>query len=117
MYRLAKAGFSQSYTYFTWRNSKAELTRYLSELVHEAPRDFFRPNFWPNTPDILPEYLQYSSFRPGKPFNRFQWYRPERGQVNEINQMQTEPAKAGIDTACCRCYSTFVLIELDNADR
>lgn len=59
MYRLAKAGFSQSYTYFTWRNSKAELTRYLTELVHEAPRDFFRPNFWPNTPDILPEYLQY----------------------------------------------------------
>ena len=59
MYRLAKAGFSQSYTYFTWRNSKPELTRYLTELVHDAPRDFFRPNFWPNTPDILPEYLQY----------------------------------------------------------
>jgi len=59
MYRLAKAGFSQSYTYFTWRNSKEELTRYLTELVHDAPRDFFRPNLWPNTPDILPEYLQY----------------------------------------------------------
>ncbi len=59
MYRLAKAGFTQSYTYFTWRNSKTELTRYLTELVHDAPRDFFRPNFWPNTPDILPEYLQY----------------------------------------------------------
>ncbi|ALC15340.1 alpha-1,4-glucan:maltose-1-phosphate maltosyltransferase [Desulfuromonas soudanensis] len=59
MYRLAKAGFTQSYTYFTWRNSKEELTRYMTGLVHSAPRDFFRPNFWPNTPDILPEYLQY----------------------------------------------------------
>lgn len=59
MYRLAKAGFSQSYTYFTWRNSKQELTQYMTGLVHSAPRDFFRPNFWPNTPDILPEYLQY----------------------------------------------------------
>ncbi len=59
MYRLAKAGFTQSYTYFTWRNSKHELTQYVTELARTAPRDFFRPNFWPNTPDILPEYLQY----------------------------------------------------------
>lgn len=59
MYRLAKAGFTQSYTYFTWRNSKQELTQYVTELARTAPRDFFRPNFWPNTPDILPEYLQY----------------------------------------------------------
>jgi len=59
MYRLAKAGFTQSYTYFTWRNTKAELTAYMRELVETAPRDYFRPNFWPNTPDILPEYLQY----------------------------------------------------------
>ncbi|WP_029896321.1 alpha-1,4-glucan--maltose-1-phosphate maltosyltransferase [Desulfohalovibrio reitneri] len=59
MYRLAKAGFSQSYTYFTWRNSKQEIESYMQELVETAPRDFFRPNFWPNTPDILPEYLQY----------------------------------------------------------
>lgn len=59
MYRLAKAGFTQSYTYFTWRNTKAELTAYMRELVEKAPRDYFRPNFWPNTPDILPEYLQY----------------------------------------------------------
>ncbi len=59
MYRLAKAGFTQSYTYFTWRNSKQELTAYMTELVERAPRDYFRPNFWPNTPDILPEYLQY----------------------------------------------------------
>ncbi|MFW5733778.1 MAG: alpha-1,4-glucan--maltose-1-phosphate maltosyltransferase, partial [Oceanidesulfovibrio sp.] len=59
MYRLAKAGFTHSYTYFTWRNSKYELTQYLTELVENAPRDYFRPNFWPNTPDILPEYLQF----------------------------------------------------------
>jgi starch synthase (maltosyl-transferring) len=59
MYRLAKAGFTQSYTYFTWRNTKEEITRYMTELVTQAPRDFFRPNFWPNTPDILPEFLQY----------------------------------------------------------
>ncbi|MFP4071850.1 MAG: alpha-1,4-glucan--maltose-1-phosphate maltosyltransferase, partial [Desulfovibrionales bacterium] len=59
MYHLAKAGFTQSYTYFTWRNTKPELTAYLNELTRTAPRDYFRPNFWPNTPDILPEYLQY----------------------------------------------------------
>jgi starch synthase (maltosyl-transferring) len=59
MYRLAKVGFSQSYTYFTWRNTKVELTDYMTELTRSAPRDYFRPNFWPNTPDILPEYLQF----------------------------------------------------------
>ena len=58
MYRLAKAGFSQSYTYFTWRNSKAELTEYIEELTSEAPKDFFRPHFFVNTPDINPVYLQ-----------------------------------------------------------
>jgi starch synthase (maltosyl-transferring) len=59
MYRLAKLGFTQSYTYFTWRNSRQELTQYLRELTETRVRDFFRPNFWPNTPDILPEILQY----------------------------------------------------------
>jgi starch synthase (maltosyl-transferring) len=58
MYRLAKLGFTQSYTYFTWRNSKQELTEYLTEITRPEIRDFFRPNFWPNTPDILPEFLQ-----------------------------------------------------------
>jgi starch synthase (maltosyl-transferring) len=58
MYRLAKLGFTQSYTYFTWRNSKQELTDYLTELTRTDVRDFFRPNFWPNTPDILHAYLQ-----------------------------------------------------------
>jgi starch synthase (maltosyl-transferring) len=59
MYKLAKLGFTQSYTYFTWRNTKWELTQYLTELTQSAPHDYFRPNFWPNTPDILPEYLQF----------------------------------------------------------
>ena len=59
MYRLAKGGFSQSYTYFSWRNTKWELEQYLTELCRPPVREFFRPNFWPNTPDILPEFLQY----------------------------------------------------------
>ncbi len=58
MNRLGKVGFSQSYTYFTWRNTKAELTEYLLQLTTEAPRDFFRPHFFVNTPDINPLFLQ-----------------------------------------------------------
>lgn len=58
MKELAKAGFSQSYTYFTWRNSKEELTEYLTELTQTQMRDYFRGNLWPNTPDILPPLLQ-----------------------------------------------------------
>jgi starch synthase (maltosyl-transferring) len=58
MYRLAKIGFSQSYTYFTWRNTKSELTEYLTELTQTAPKDFFRPHFFVNTPDINPDFLQ-----------------------------------------------------------
>ncbi len=58
MYRLAKLGFSQSYTYFPWRNGKAEITAYLTELAQTPVREFFRPNQWPNTPDILTEFLQ-----------------------------------------------------------
>ncbi len=58
MHRLAKLGFSQSYTYFTWRNTKEELTDYFTELTLGPGREYFRPNVWPNTPDILPETLQ-----------------------------------------------------------
>ncbi len=58
MYSLAKAGFTQSYTYFTWRNTKAELQTYLEEITRPPVSDFFRPNFWPNTPDILHAALQ-----------------------------------------------------------
>jgi starch synthase (maltosyl-transferring) len=56
---LAKSGFSQSYTYFTWRNTKAELTAYFTELTQAPVREYLRPNLFANTPDILPEYLQY----------------------------------------------------------
>ena len=58
MYRLAKLGFSQSYTYFPWRNAKREITDYFTELTQTPVREFFRPNQWPNTPDILTEFLQ-----------------------------------------------------------
>ena len=59
MASLAKIGFTQSYTYFTWRVTKQELTDYVNELVHGPSRNYFRPNFWPNTPDILPFHLQH----------------------------------------------------------
>jgi starch synthase (maltosyl-transferring) len=59
MYALAKLGFTQSYTYFTWRNSGWELRQYMEELTSAPAVDIFRPNFWPNTPDILPEHLQH----------------------------------------------------------
>ena len=60
MYRLAKIGFSQSYTYFTWRNEKGEIADYVKELTTTAPKDFFRPHFFVNTPDINPTFLQTS---------------------------------------------------------
>jgi starch synthase (maltosyl-transferring) len=63
MYELAKRGFSQSYTYFAWRNTQWDLTQYFNELTGIEVREFFRPNLWPNTPDILTEYLQFG----GKP--------------------------------------------------
>ena len=58
MRHLAKIGFSQSYTYFTWKNSRHELTEYMIELAYSGEQDYFRPNFFANTPDILHEYLQ-----------------------------------------------------------
>ncbi|MCV0397259.1 MAG: DUF3416 domain-containing protein [Rhizobiaceae bacterium] len=64
MKRLAKVGFTQSYSYFTWRNTKQELIEYLTELTQEECRHYMRPNFFANTPDINPLYLQQSG-RPG----------------------------------------------------
>lgn len=58
MQRLAKLGFNQSYTYFTWRNTKNELEQYIQELTKTERAEYYRPNFWPNTPDILPPFLQ-----------------------------------------------------------
>ena len=71
MSSLAKVGFTQGYTYFTWRVTKQEITEYMNELVYGPSRNYFRPNFWPNTPDILPFHLQhqneyfYSTLCPG----------------------------------------------------
>ncbi|MDH3671095.1 MAG: alpha-1,4-glucan--maltose-1-phosphate maltosyltransferase [Gammaproteobacteria bacterium] len=59
MYRLAKLGFTQSYTYFTWRNTNWELAQYFTELTQTEVREYLRPNLWPNTPDILHAYLQF----------------------------------------------------------
>jgi starch synthase (maltosyl-transferring) len=64
MYRLAKVGFSQSYTYFTWRNTRQELAQYFQELNEAPVADFFRPHLFVNTPDINPEFLQHTG-RPG----------------------------------------------------
>jgi starch synthase (maltosyl-transferring) len=58
MHRLAKLGYTQSYTYFAWRNTRQELIEYFTELAHGPGREYFRPNVWPNTPDILTEALQ-----------------------------------------------------------
>jgi starch synthase (maltosyl-transferring) len=59
MYRLAKVGFNQSYNYFPWRNTKTEIVDYFTELTRDPVRQYFRANLWPNTPDILPEFLQF----------------------------------------------------------
>lgn len=64
---LAKAGYTQSYTYFTWRNFKQEMTEYLEELTQSEMKEYFRPNFFTNTPDILPEILQQG----GRPAFKF----------------------------------------------
>src|SRR5690606_22411132 len=61
MHRLAKLGYSQSYTYFAWRNTKQELIDYFTELSQGPGREYFRPNVWPNTPDILNEHLHGGS--------------------------------------------------------
>jgi starch synthase (maltosyl-transferring) len=58
MYYLAKIGFTQSYNYFPWRNTRYELTEWMTEVTRTEVSEFFRPNLWPNTPDILTEYLQ-----------------------------------------------------------
>jgi starch synthase (maltosyl-transferring) len=63
MHRLAKLGYTQSYTYYAWRNTRRELTEYFTELSQGPGREYFRPNVWPNTPDILTEALQFG----GKP--------------------------------------------------
>jgi starch synthase (maltosyl-transferring) len=103
MYRLAKGGYSQSYTYFAWRNTKWELTEYFEEITRPPVSDFFRPNAWPNTPDILTEFLQYggrSAFTQrlvlaatlcanygiyGPPFERFEHLAREHGSEEYLD--------------------------------
>src|SRR5213075_3041798 len=65
MRQIAKLGFSQSYTYFTWKNARWELTEYVSELAYSGEQDYFRPNFFANTPDILYEYFENVPVREG----------------------------------------------------
>ena len=69
MYGLAKLGFNNSYTYFTWRNTKDELTEYARELFQTEVAEYFRPNFWPNTPDILHDYLVHG----GRPAHKIRF--------------------------------------------
>ncbi len=97
MYRLAKVGFSQSYTYFTWRNTKAELEEYVTELADTAPRDFFRPHFFVNTPDINPPFLQTSG-RPGLPDTR----RTGGDAVGAVGRLQRLRAVRGDPVARAR---------------
>ena len=66
MQRLAKLGYTQSYTYFCWRNTKEELSAYLTELTRTEVREYYRPNLWPNTPDILPNTSNSAAARPSK---------------------------------------------------
>ncbi len=69
MYGLAKLGFNNSYTYFTWRNTKDELTRYAQEVFQTEVAEYFRPNFWPNTPDILHDVLVHG----GRPAHKLRF--------------------------------------------
>jgi starch synthase (maltosyl-transferring) len=87
MMRLAKLGYTQSYTYFTWRNTKHELTEYMIELTRSDSREYFRPNFFVNTPDINPFYLQTSG-RSGfqvRLINRLRRKHPALQQFQNLN--------------------------------
>jgi starch synthase (maltosyl-transferring) len=94
MRALAKLGFSQSYTYFTWRNHKQELIEYFQELRRPEWADAMRPNLWPNTPDILPEFLQRGGHRPSGSVSR--WPQP-RGLVRHLLGLRVLRAPR-----CCR---------------
>ncbi len=90
MYRLAKLGFTQSYTYFTWRNTRSELIEYFTELTRTRVREYFRPNLWPNTPDILTEYLQYGGRPALRPASR-----PRRDARGELRHLRPGVRAAG----------------------
>jgi starch synthase (maltosyl-transferring) len=93
---LAKIGFNQSYTYFTWKNSKWELTEYLTELATTEMTEYFRPNFFTNTPDILHEYLQHG----GRPAFRVRLLlaatlSPSYGIYSGFELCENVPVRAG----------------------
>ncbi len=96
MRHLGKLGFSQSYTYFTWKNARWELTEYVSELAYSGEQEYFRPNFFANTPDILHEYLQ----RGGRPAFEARLVlaatlSPSYGIYSGYESFETEPVRAG----------------------
>ena len=96
MATLAKAGFSQSYTYFTWRNTRWELIDYITELTASALPEFFRPNFFANTPDILTAYLQEG----GRPAFEARLVlaatlSPSYGIYSGFENLEREPVRAG----------------------
>jgi starch synthase (maltosyl-transferring) len=96
MQQLAKVGFTESYTYFTWKTSRWELTEYVSELAHSDEREYFRPNFFPNTPDILHEYLQVGD-RPAFEARLVlaATLSPSYGIYSGYEQCENTPAKPG----------------------
>lgn len=96
MQGLAKLGFSQSYTYYTWKNTKQELTEYMQELSRPPVSDYYRPNFFANTPDILHEYLQHG----GRPAFRIRLVlagtlAPVYGIYSGYELCENEPVRAG----------------------
>ncbi|MGH2843973.1 MAG: maltotransferase domain-containing protein [Solirubrobacteraceae bacterium] len=96
MRQLAKIGFNQSYTYFTWKNSRYELTEYVSELAYSDEREYFRPNFFANTPDILHAYLQEG----GRPAFEARLLlaatlSPSYGIYSGFENFENEPARPG----------------------
>jgi starch synthase (maltosyl-transferring) len=96
MRHLAKIGFNQSYTYFTWKNSRYELTEYVSQLAHSEEREYFRPNFFVNTPDILHAYLQHG----GRPAFEARLIlaatlSPSYGMYSGFEQIENVPVREG----------------------
>jgi starch synthase (maltosyl-transferring) len=96
MRALAKVGFSQSYTYFTWKNHRSDLTEYVSELATSGEQDYFRPNFFVNTPDILTEELQHGG--PAKFASRLvlaATLSPSYGIYSGFEHFEHEPVRPG----------------------
>ncbi len=96
MRHLGKLGFSQSYTYFTWKNARWELTEYMTELASSGEEEYFRPNFFANTPDILHEYLQHGG--PAAFESRLvlaATLSPTYGLYSGYEHFENEPARVG----------------------